>query len=126
MSSPGQSLYHATKQYVRAFSETLSVELRAYPGIINTQLMPAPVRTQFPTRAHAEGTLMMSAPHVTEDPKDVAMVGYQGLCRGKRMIFSSWNAAFTALMMQLAPRSVHLTIASIMNAPLPGWVKKQE
>ncbi|KAF2743858.1 NAD(P)-binding protein [Sporormia fimetaria CBS 119925] len=124
MASPGQNLYHATKHYVRAFSEALSIELRAYPGIVNTQLMPNPTHTQFVTRAHADETPMMIA--ATEDPKYVARAGYNGLCKGKRMVFSSWNAAFNALQMQLLPRSVHLTIASLMNAPLRGAMTMKE
>lgn len=126
MASPGQNIYHATKHYVRAFSEALSVELRAYPDIVNTQLMPGPTHTQFVTRAHADEVVMMAASGAMEDPKAVAMAGYKGLCKGKRMIFSSWNAALTALMMQLAPRSVHLTIASVMNAPTRGMARVKE
>ncbi|KAH6664303.1 hypothetical protein B0J14DRAFT_523471 [Halenospora varia] len=126
MASPGQNIYHATKHYVRAFSEALSLELRAYPGIVNTQLLPGPTHTQFITRAHAEETFMMAASGAVEDPKAVALAGYKGLCEGKRMIFSSWNSAFTSLMMQLAPRSVQLTLASIMNAPLRGWARSKK
>jgi short-subunit dehydrogenase len=126
MASPGQNIYHATKHYVRAFSEALSVELRAYPGVVNTQLMPGPVHTQFITRAHAEELVMMAASGAVEDPKAVAMAGYKGLSKGKRMVFSSWNAAATALMMQLVPRSVHLTVGSIMNAPLRGAARQKE
>lgn len=126
MASPGQNIYHATKHYVRAFSEALSVELRAYPGVVNSQLMPGPTHTQFVTRAHAEEVVMMAASGAVEDPKAVAMAGYNGLCKGKRMVFSSWNAAFTALMMQVAPRSVHLTVASLMNAPLRGLTRMKE
>jgi len=69
---------------------------------------------------------MMAASGAVEDPKAVALAGYNGLCKGKRMIFSSWNSAFTSLMMQLAPRSVQLTLASIMNAPLRGWARSKE
>jgi hypothetical protein len=126
MASPGQNLYHATKHYVRAFSEALSVELRAYPGVVNTQLMPGPTHTQFVTRAHAEETIMMGASGAVEDAKAVAMAGYKGLCQGKRMVFSSWNAAFTSLTIQLAPRSVHLTIAAIMNSPTRGMARMKE
>jgi len=125
MASPGQNIYHATKHYVRAFSEALSIELRAYPGIVNTQLMPGPTHTQFITRAHAEETFMMTASGAVEDPKAVAIAGYRGLCLGKRMIFSSWNAAITGMIMQLVPRSVHLTVASIMNAPWKGWARQR-
>jgi len=124
MASPHQNIYHATKHYVRAFSEALSLELRAYPGVVNTQLMPGPVHTQFVTRAHAEEVFMMAVPGVIEDAKVVAQAGYKGLCKGKRMVFSSWNAASTALMMQLAPRSVHLTLAGLANSPLRGVMRR--
>ncbi len=126
MASPGQNIYHATKHYVRAFSEALSVELRAYPGVVSTQLMPGPTHTQFITRAHAEETFMMGASGAVEDARAVALAGYKGLCRGKRMVFSSWNAAFTATTMQLAPRSLHLTVASIFNAPTRGMARAKE
>lgn len=69
---------------------------------------------------------MTGASGAVEDPKAVAMAGYRGLCKGKRMVFSSWNAAGTALFMQLAPRSVHLTLASLMNAPLRGAARMSE
>jgi len=126
MASPGQNIYHATKHYVRAFSEALSLELRPYPAIVNTQLLPGPTHTQFITRAHAEETFMMAASGAVEDPKAVATAGYNGLCKGKRMIFSSWNSAFTSLMMKLTPRSVELTLASFMNAPLRGLARTKE
>ncbi|KAF2188345.1 NAD(P)-binding protein [Zopfia rhizophila CBS 207.26] len=126
MASPGQNIYHATKHYVRSFSEALSIELRAYPGIVNTQLMPGPVHTQFVTRAHAKERFIMGASGAVEDPKAVATAGYNGLCKGKSMVFSSWNAAFTSLLMQVAPRSVRLTVASLMNAPLRGKARVKE
>jgi len=128
MASPGQNIYHATKHYVRAFSEALSVELRAYPGITNTQLMPGPIHTQFISRAHANETVMMGlmGPGALKDPKSVAMAGYRGLCKGKREVFSSWNGAMNALMMKMAPRSVHLTVASLLNAPTWGIAMMRE
>jgi len=126
MASPHQNIYHASKHYVRAFSEALSIELRGYPGLVNTQLMPAPTKTQFITRAHAEEVFMMAASGAVEDPKQVALAGYRGLCRGKRMVFSSWNAAGTALFMQLVPRSLHLTLASFANTPLRGRARTDD
>ncbi|KAK2756673.1 hypothetical protein FQN54_005118 [Arachnomyces sp. PD_36] len=126
MASPGQNLYHATKHYVRAFSEALNMELRAYPGIVNTQLMPGPTHTQFVTRAHAEETVMMGAAGSLEDAKAVAMAGYNGLCKRKRMVFGSWGDAFMATVMQVVPRSVHLTLASGMNAPTRGMGRMKE
>lgn len=67
--SPGLNTYHATEDYVRGFSGALSVELRAYPEIVNTQLMPGPAHTQFITRAHAKEALMMAALGAVEDPE---------------------------------------------------------
>jgi short-subunit dehydrogenase len=126
IASPGQNIYHASKHYVRAFSEALSMELRAYPGVINTQLMPGPTHTQWVTRAHADELFMTGASGTVEDPKSVAKAGYNGLCRGKYMVFSSWNAAFTAFLLHLAPRNIHLTIGSLMNAPLRGMAKMNQ
>ncbi|KJZ79954.1 hypothetical protein HIM_00668 [Hirsutella minnesotensis 3608] len=126
IATPHHNIYHASKHFVRAFSEALSVELRAYPGVVNTQLMPGPVHTQFATRAHAEESLMMALDANMENPKAVAMAGYKGLVRGKRMVFSSCSAAAIAVLMQLAPRSVHLTLAAIMNSPLRGKARMRE
>jgi short-subunit dehydrogenase len=126
MASPHQNIYHASKHYLRAFSEALSLELRGYPGLVNTQLMPGPVHTQFITRSHAEEVFMMAASGAVEDPKRVAQAGYKGLCRGKRMVFSSWNAAGTAFVMQVLPRSVHLTLAGLANTPLRGWERAKD
>jgi len=47
----------------------------------------------------------------------VARAGWEGLLKGKRMVFSSWNAALTATSMHLMPRSVVLTLGRIMNTP---------
>ncbi|KAK7429826.1 hypothetical protein QQZ08_003671 [Neonectria magnoliae] len=126
IATPHQNLYHASKHFVRAFSEALSFELRAYPGVVNTQLMPGPTHTQYITRAHAQETVMMAASGAMEDARAVAMAGYAGLCSGKRMVFSSWNAALTSLLLHLALRSVHLTVASIMNAPLRDNMRAKE
>lgn len=78
------------------------------------------------TRAHADETVMMGASRSLENPKPVAMAWYKGLCKPKRMIVSSWNDAFMAVAMQLAPRSVHLTISSAMNAPTRGMARMGE
>jgi len=119
MAGPGQNIYHATKHLVRAFSEALSVELRG-TGVHLTQLMPGPVHTQFGTRGHLEKTFTFSSSGIVEDAKSVAEAGYSGLCKSKRMVFSSWNAAATAMMFHLMPRSLHLTLGSIMNSPTPN------
>jgi len=46
MGSPHHNIYHVTKRFVRAFSESLCLEVRAYPGVVNTQIMPGPTRTR--------------------------------------------------------------------------------
>jgi len=111
---------------VRSFCEALSIELRAHPNVVMTQLMPGPVRTQFVTRAHAEDTFIFAASNTVEDPRDVALAGYNGLCKRKRMVFSSWNAAVTATVMHLLPRSVHLTLARLTNTPMRGKARAAE
>jgi len=119
MVGPGQNIYHASKHFVRAFSEAMSMELRGTP-IVLTQLMPGPVHTQFATRANLEKTFTFSSSGAVENARNVAQAGYNGLCKHKRMVFSSWNAAFMATSMHLMPRSLHLTIARLMNTPTPN------
>jgi short-subunit dehydrogenase len=126
MASPYHNIYHATKHFVRAFSESLSLEVRAYPGVVNTQIMPGPTQTQWPTRADAEETFMFGMPGSTNDPKQVALAAYEGLCKRKRMVFSSWGDAAMALFMQLAPRSLHLTLAALANSPTRGRARMSE
>jgi hypothetical protein len=60
----------------------------------------------------------MAASGAVEDPKRVAQVGYRALCDRKASVFSSWNAAGTTMLFRFLPRSVHLTLASLLNAPL--------
>lgn len=126
MASPGHNLYHSTKHYLRAYSEALSVDLRAYPGVINCQLMPGPTHTQWIHRSQVEETVMMAASGAVEDPVAVAQAGYNGLVNCKRMVFSSWNGALTSTLLHLAPRSVHLTFVSFMNAPLRGLLRQKD
>lgn len=126
MASPGHNLYHATKHFLRAYSEALSVDLRAYPGVFNTQIMPGPTHTQWIHRSQVEETVMMAASGAVEDPKAVAQAAYMGMTHGKRMVFSSWNGAFTSTLLHLAPRSVHLTFVSFMNSPLRGVLRQKD
>ncbi|KAI9372235.1 hypothetical protein BJX61DRAFT_508004 [Aspergillus egyptiacus] len=126
IASPGQNIYHASKHFARAFSEALSLELRAYPGVTNTQLLPGPAHTQFITRSHAEETFMMAASGAVEDPKSVAQVGYRALCNRRTAVHSSWSALFSTLLFRFVPMSVHLTLASLFNAPLRGVRRAEE
>jgi len=126
MASPHHNIYHATKHYVRAFSEALSFELRAYPGVVNTQIMPGPTQTQWPTRADAEETMMFGPPGATNDPKRVAEAAYYGLCNRKRMVFSSWGDAIMSTVLHLAPRSMHLTLIALGNSPTRGKYRMEE
>jgi hypothetical protein len=61
---------------------------------------------------------MMAASGAVEDPKRVASVGYKALCNRKASVFSSWNAAAATMMFKFLPRSVHLTLAILLIAPL--------
>jgi hypothetical protein len=69
---------------------------------------------------------MFGMPDSTNDPKAVAWAAYQGMCKRKRMVFSSWGDAVMSLFMQLAPRSVHLTLAALANSPTRGWARMPE
>lgn len=118
---PNQSVYHATKHFVRSFNEALYMELRG-TGVTLTQLMPGPVDTQFGARAHMQNTGFFGpAPWlVLEDPRVVALSGYNGLCRQKRMVFSTWTTAVQGVIgHHFLPRCISILLGQVLNMPTP-------
>lgn len=79
MPGPLFSVYYGSKAYVLSFSEALANELRPY-GITVSALCPGAVKTGFQERAGK------TAPKEAMDAKTVALVGYTGLVKGKRVI----------------------------------------
>jgi uncharacterized protein len=90
---PFMSMYYASKAFVQSFSQALAEEL-AGSGVTVTAVCPGLTRSQFQARAGLKrpgGFLMMEA-------DKVALIGYRGLMRGKRLVVTGWlNRLFVAL-----------------------------
>ncbi len=82
---PGQAVYHATKAFVKSFSEALAEETRG-TGVQVTALCPGPVRTEFARTAgyaeEAKGNPMMPVRSAAE----VAAAGWDGLMAGHAVV----------------------------------------
>jgi short-subunit dehydrogenase len=95
---PMINIYYATKAFVHSFSYALADELSG-SGVTVTSLCPGMTRTEFQQRAHLhEGGLwpMMSA-------RAVAVAGYQGLMKGKRVVIPGLLNRIGAFLAKRAP-----------------------
>jgi short-subunit dehydrogenase len=101
---PLMAVYYATKAYVISFSEALAEEVRG-SGVSVTVLCPGPTRTEFQAVAHMETTRLFHMPGVM-DAEAVALAGYRGLMRGRRMVVPGVLNRLTAMVPRLAPRGL--------------------
>ena len=101
---PFMSVYYASKAYLLSFSEALAEELEG-SGVTVTCLCPGPVKTNFQRRAYLEGTAMVNSPLLV-DVREVALVGYEGMMRGKRLVIPGWKNRAGVELLRLSPRAV--------------------
>lgn len=84
---PYMSVYYATKVFVLSFSQALSEELKKY-GVTVSALCPGPTDTAFEKRAKLNRSKM----YEFVKPKSaqfVAKKGYDGMMKGKTVIYTS-------------------------------------
>jgi short-subunit dehydrogenase len=79
MPGPWEATYNASKSFLLSFAEALRVELDDR-GVTITALMPGPTDTNFFERAGLEDTKLGQTKK--DDPRDVAIDGYEALMRG--------------------------------------------
>ncbi len=82
---PFMAMYYASKAQVHSFSQALAEEL-AGSGVTVTAVCPGMTRSQFQARSGMNrhgGFPMMEA-------DKVALIGYRGLMRGKRLVVTGW------------------------------------
>jgi short-subunit dehydrogenase len=99
---PLMAVYYATKAYVLSFSEALANET-AGTGVTVTALCPGPTITEFQKRAGMEETRLFRSPLV-RDARSVALDGYAGMRRGKRVVVPGAGNWLFAQLVRLAPR----------------------
>lgn len=80
MPTPYETVYGATKAFVRYFSQSLREELKE-TGVSVTALMPGATETNFFHRAGADDTKLGQSEK--DDPADVAKQGFEALMKGE-------------------------------------------
>lgn len=99
---PYMNVYSATKSYVLSFSEALSFELQK-TNITVSALCPGATRTNFAKVAMMDegnfNKFSMSA-------KKVALIGYNGLMKGKRVIIPGSSNKLGASAVRITPHSL--------------------
>jgi uncharacterized protein len=109
---PWMATYYASKAYVLSFSEAIASELAAH-NITVTTLCPGPVNTEFQKRAGIEGSRLFRGGAM--DAKTVALAGYHGMMRGRRIVIPGASNRLAAGATRLVPRRLLAWIAGKLN-----------
>ncbi len=105
---PRMAAYYATKSYVLSFSKGLAREL-AGTGVSVTALCPGPTKTSFEEKSGAVDThLYKLLPQMTA--ATVAMAGYRGMMRGRRVVIPGLFTKILAFAGELPPRAIALEV----------------
>jgi short-subunit dehydrogenase len=95
---PTMAVYYASKAFVFSFTYALAAEL-AGTGVSATALCPGLTRSEFIARAnlkeHGRWPMM--------DPRAVAVAGYRGMMRRKRVVVPGWFNRITAALSPCLP-----------------------
>jgi uncharacterized protein len=105
---PIMAVYYATKAFVISFSEAIANEVDG-TGISVTVLCPGPVRTPFHERAGRGSGLLHDSPAM-QDADVVALAGYRGMMRGRRLVVPGWLNKLVVFAPRLLPRWLVLRI----------------
>ncbi len=109
---PGMAVYYASKAYVLSFSDALHNELGRH-GVRVTALCPGPVATEFQSRAGF--TAGMDSAVLNVSAKDVALAGYRGLMRGKRVVLPGLGIRAIPFLLRFAPRGFVLMMVGLIQ-----------
>jgi short-subunit dehydrogenase len=109
---PRMAVYYATKAYVLSFSKGLAKEL-AGSGVSVTALSPGLTKSSFEARAGASGTaLYRFFPQMSA--KAVAIAGYHGMMRGRKVVLPGIAAKLLAFAGELPPRALALEVNHLL------------
>ena len=111
--SPRESLYTASKAYVKSLSDALHVEL-APAGVGVTSLCPGLTHTEFHDVAGLDDSWANTPELIWMDAGDVARQAVDGLLAGKRCVIPGWVNKVSAFFGQATPRPVLLRAARVL------------
>jgi len=110
-----QAVYNASKSFVQSFALALRQEL-SDTGVTVTSLMPGPTDTEFFERADMQDTTVGANP--TDDPADVARMGFQALMNGdERVIAATLATKLQGRAGRFVPDSVKAKLHESMAKP---------
>lgn len=112
-SGPYMSVYYASKGFVLLLSEAMHEELKG-TGVTVTALCPGPTSTDFEKNAKMRSSKMFIT-FGAERPENVAKRGYNGLMKGKAVIYHGKVTFGFNLITRLFPRRFSRKLAQKLN-----------
>jgi short-subunit dehydrogenase len=109
---PGMAVYYASKAYVLSFSDAMHNELGRH-GVRVTALCPGPVPTEFQRRAGF--TAGMDSAALSVSAAKVALAGYRGLMRGKRIVLPGLGIRAIPFLLRFVPRGFVLMMVGLIQ-----------
>lgn len=111
---PLQQTYYATKAFVLSFSLAIANEV-ADKNITVSILCPGPVKTEFHTVAgYVKGEDKSALPDSFANAEEVALIGYEGMLKGKGIIVPGIQNKFIIMLTRLLPR--HILARMVRNS----------
>lgn len=110
---PKMSVYYASKEYVRSFSEALAEELKG-TGVTVTALCPGPTNTGFEKAAEMKNSKMFTF-FKSATAKEVAEAGFKACEKGRILKYYGMPTKFMNIGSRLVPRSLGRKIAMKIN-----------
>lgn len=109
---PYMSIYYATKEFVRSFSEAVAEEVKG-TGVTVTAFCPGPTATGFEQAAEmGKGSAMFRKAAKAED---VAKGGIRAVRKGKVLSYYGGFTKYMSFLCRIVPRSVARKYAAKMN-----------
>jgi NAD(P)-dependent dehydrogenase (short-subunit alcohol dehydrogenase family) len=116
--SPGFAVYSAAKAGVLSFSEAIERELRKYPDIRVTAVLPPSVKTQAFQAAERSGLMRWNlAPPISVE--QVARRTVHGLIAGRRRVYCGLQSYGASLIQRFTPWLMDAILMYMFQPPVP-------
>ena len=107
------SLYYASKEFVRSFSEAVAEEAEG-TGVSVTALCPGPTATGFEKAAEMKNSKMFTF-FRPADAKAVAEAGYKAMMKKKILLYYGASTKLMNIGARILPRSISRKFAGKIN-----------
>lgn len=109
---PGPTMpgYYASKAFVLRYSQAINYEMRK-KGVQVSTLCPGPTITEFQIRANMNETNMFKR-KFTMSAEKVALLGYEGLMKGRSVIITGHLNWLAAMVSRIAPSKISMKVVN--------------